>query len=204
MDISKFLGQEVKYINFIEISDINSFFAKSIKGIFYREDLRLNLYTICSFLWLASFIFLFFVIFSDKNKFKGLNKNILVIALLIAISISLFIIFLLTKIYFIPVSLGLFGVNIAIVYWEITDRGANPEPFIRAVHFTLVTQMITANIGEIIYVSIYPLFKFSGGITKRDFVIFLWIIIAGSGLSVFMALISQFIWSGKRLTEKYN
>lgn len=203
MDISKFLGINISYINFSKIININEFFLKSFKGIFYPENTSL-VYTI-SLILLFVFLFLLFIsTFSINKKFLGINKNHIVILLVILISISLLIISLITKIYFIPISLGLFGANIAIVFWEITDRGRNPEPFVRAVNFTIVTQLISANVGMIIYISIYPLFKYPDVLSTRDFITLLWIIIAGSGLSVFMALISQFIWSGKRLTEKYN
>jgi hypothetical protein len=204
MDIENYLGDQIIYINFSEIENISELLKKSFIGIFHFTGIGVD-YSIFVILFFVSLIPFFYSTFSNSPKiiFNKINRKYLVFSSILVLFISAIYVFLQTEIYFIPLSLGLFGINVAVVYWEITDRGINPCPFLRSVNFTLVSQLLTANIGMIIYIAIFPLFK-GVYLTNRDIITFIWIIISGSSLSVFMALISQIIWSGKRLTEKYE
>jgi len=227
MDINQFIGKKIEFENISQVNSIEALVVSAFKTMNVYGDtksINKNLPLLILLIFIFSLLFLFFLFYSggakiNKKKFIYCNdricssiwrktkfylmkqkEKILIILLLLIILLSLYI-FYHTGIYFIPLTLFIFLINVSIVYWEITDKGKNPFPIFRSLYFTVVSHILSANIGMVIYISISPILRCSN-FTTKNLVVLIWIIIAGSGLSVFMALISQIIWSGKRLTDK--
>jgi len=202
MDIKEFLGGNLSILDIPARGNVKTY-LNLLRNSIISTDNYLGTQYVLLLLAIISFFSLTIVTFTKSNKLCLISKtktNAITI-LTLSLCLSSLLLFILNNVYFITLSIGLFVINIFIIWWEINQRGRTKQGFRKAFEFAMIAQMITANIGMIIYMTLYPLFR-NVQITCYDYATLLWIIIAGSGLSVFMAIISQIIWSGSRLTEK--
>jgi len=123
------------------------------------------------------------------------------------ITISSLIFFMNTQNFFVLTSFLLFIGNIFLFSWIIKTAGQNHKLYSRATYFVIMTTILSSITGELFFTLFLPVFTL-GKIGMHycfnlfDFIVVLWIIISGSVLTVFVAMVTQIIWSGERMTER--
>jgi len=143
----------------------------------------------------------FFLIFSEHSRERESNVK----RKLFLLSFLLLILAVLSLNYFILFWILSFLTTIFIFKWEILQRGQNHKPLSRAVLFVFLTQIFSAISGMILFFTIMPVYTFIHykAITFNiyDSIVIGWAIILGSSITVLLGIITQVIWSGRRMTE---
>jgi hypothetical protein len=96
--------------------------------------------------------------------------------------------------------------TVFIFRWEIQQRGQNHKPLSRAVLFVFLTQIFSALSGMILFLTMIPVYTFIHNeymvFNIYDSIVLGWAIILGSSVTVLLGIITQVIWSGRRMTEE--
>lgn len=140
---------------------------------------------------------------SWKQRESAVKVNIGIIVLL---SIGLFF---LTLNYLFLFTFLLALANIFLIKWEIQQRGQNHKIFTRSVLFLFLIQFFSMVAGEIFFLVYLPVFIYitngnSQLLSIHDAIMLSWIVIVGSLASALIGMTTQVVWSGRRLTEKFN
>ncbi|MGD2086356.1 MAG: hypothetical protein PVH61_09255 [Candidatus Aminicenantes bacterium] len=140
---------------------------------------------------------------SWKQRESAVKVNI---AIIVILSIGLFF---LTLNYLFLFTFLLALANIFLIKWEIQQRGQNHKIFTRSVLFLFLIQFFSMVAGEIFFLVYLPVFIYitngnSQLLSIHDAIMLSWIVIVGSLASALIGMTTQVVWSGRRLTEKFN
>jgi MFS family permease len=99
--------------------------------------------------------------------------------------------------------------NIFLIKWEIQQRGQNHKIFTRSVLFLFLIQFFSMVAGEIFFLIYLPVFIYitkgnSQVLSMHDAIMLSWIVLVGSLASALIGMTTQVVWSGRRLTERFN
>lgn len=99
-----------------------------------------------------------------------------------------------------------FVATIFLFRWEIKERGQNHKKWSRSILFVFLTQVFSSISGEILFLLFFPLYTEASPqypvFNLYDSIVLGWIIILGSSVTVFIGIVTQVIWSGRRMTER--
>ena len=128
------------------------------------------------------------------------------IGIIVILSIGLFF---LTLNYLFLFTFLLALANIFLIKWEIQQRGQNHKIFTRSVLFLFLIQFFSMVAGEIFFLIYLPVFIYitkgnSQVLSMHDAIMLSWIVLVGSLASALIGMTTQVVWSGRRLTEKFN
>lgn len=90
--------------------------------------------------------------------------------------------------------------------WEIEQRGQNHKLLSRAVLFVFLAHVFSLLSGEILFLTLFPVYTLFSA--RRpvfhiyDSIVLGWTIILGSMVTLLLGIITQVIWSGRRMTEE--
>jgi MFS family permease len=140
---------------------------------------------------------------SWKQRESAVKVNI---GIIVVLSIGLFF---LTLNYLFLFTFLLALANIILIKWEIQQRGQNHKIFTRSVLFLFLIQFFSMVAGEIFFLVYLPVFIYittgnSQLLSIHDAIMLSWIVIVGSLASALIGMTTQVVWSGRRLTEKFN
>ncbi len=181
-DLFKFFRYSLILLAFILFSDI--FFSVSI----YKQR-----YTKAKWLYR---IFSEHATKKEKNVYWKLLLFSFLLIILSVLSLNYFLLFWVLSIL----------TTVFIFRWEIQQRGQNHKPLSRAVLFVFLTQIFSALSGMILFLTMVPFYTF----IHKDYMVFNiydsivlgWAIILGSSVTVLLGIVTQVIWSGRRMTEE--
>jgi hypothetical protein len=120
----------------------------------------------------------------------------------------LFILTILSLNYFVLFWMLSFCTAVFLFRREILERGSNHKPLSRSLLFVILTQIFSSICGEILLILFLPLYAMPAGSIGPIYllinVILGWTVLLGSSVTVLTGIITQVIWSGKRMTESMN
>ncbi len=141
----------------------------------------------------------FYTISAKQREESVKIKSLILVTLLLILAIISLNYFILFWAFFFIAAVLLFR-------WEILERGKNHKPFSRAILFVILTQIFSSICGEILIILFLPFYSLPshGGELYNLFhvVILGWTVILGSSVTVLIGIVTQVIWSGRRMTEK--
>lgn len=131
----------------------------------------------------------------EKNVYWKLLLFSFLLIILSVLSLNYFLLFWVLSIL----------TTVFIFRWEIQQRGQNHKPLSRAVLFVFLTQIFSALSGMILFLTMVPVYTY----IHKDYMVFNiydsivlgWAIILGSSVTVLLGIVTQVIWSGRRMTE---
>ena len=125
---------------------------------------------------------------------------------LILLCVSLIGIAYLSLNYFLFFWVVTFIATVFLFRWEIEERGKNHKKLSRSVLFVILAQVFSSITGEILFLILLPLYTDIGKDHKLfnlyDSVVLGWLIFLGSAVTVLIGIVTQVIWSGKRMTDR--
>lgn len=99
-----------------------------------------------------------------------------------------------------------FLTTIFIFRWEIQQRGQNHKPLSRSVLFVFLTLLFSSISGEILLLTLFPVYTLMSGkipvFHPYDTIVLGWTVLLGAAVTVLLGIVTQVIWSGRRMTEK--
>jgi hypothetical protein len=99
-----------------------------------------------------------------------------------------------------------FLTTIFIFRWEIQQRGQNHKPLSRSVLFVFLTLVFSSISGEILLLTLFPVYTLMSGkipvFHPYDTIVLGWTVLLGASVTVLLGIVTQVIWSGRRMTEK--
>ena len=129
------------------------------------------------------------------------TKNLLIMLCVSFIGIAYF-----SLNYFLFFWVVTFIATIFLFRWEIEERGKNHKKLSRSVLFVILAQVFSSISGEILFLILLPLYTDIGKDYKLfnlyDSVVLGWLIFLGSAVTVLIGIVTQVIWSGKRMTDR--
>jgi hypothetical protein len=129
------------------------------------------------------------------------TKNYLILLCVSLIGIAYF-----SLNYFLFFWVVTFIATIFLFRWEIEERGKNHKKLSRSVLFVILAQVFSSITGEILFLILLPLYTDIGKDYKLfnlyDSVVLGWLIFLGSAVTVLIGIVTQVIWSGKRMTDR--
>ena len=124
---------------------------------------------------------------------------------IILFSIILLALSLVSLNYFLMFWIVSFLAGIALFHWEILTQGQNHKPISRSVLFVILTQIFSSIFGEMLLILFLPMSGQQAIPQLKPLLLYLailgWIIILGSAVTVLIGIITQVIWSGRRMTD---
>lgn len=140
----------------------------------------------------------------DMFWLRGGDREDAVTVGLVLLVTSLLILGLISLNYFILFWVFSFLVSIILFRWEILERGQNHKPLCRALLFVILTQVYSSIWGEILLILFRPLYSIPAhqGFILLHTSIMGWTIILGSSVTVLIGIVTQVIWSGRRMTDR--
>jgi hypothetical protein len=108
--------------------------------------------------------------------------------------------------YFILFWVITFMASIFLFRWEIKESGKSHKLLSRSVLFVILAQIFSSITGEILFLVLLPIYTDIGKGYKLfnlyDSIVLGWLIFLGSAVTVLIGIVTQVVWSGKRMTEK--
>jgi hypothetical protein len=180
-DILKFCRYALLLLGFVLFLDI--FFSVSI----YNRNKGKNRF------------YHFFSIPASKRE-KDIKRKLVLFSIVLlifsAVSFNYFVLFWVLS----------FLTTIFIFRWEIQQRGQNHKPLSRAVLFVFLTLVFSSISGEILLLTLFPVYTLMSGkipvFHYYDTIVLGWTVLLGAAVTVLLGIITQVIWSGRRMTEK--
>jgi hypothetical protein len=135
----------------------------------------------------------------SKEREKNVKRKLILFSILL-LSFSV-----LALNYFVLFWVLSFLTTIFVFRWEIKQRGQNHKPLSRAVLFVFLTQIFSVISGEILFLTLVPVYTFLHHqyvvFNIYDSIVLGWTILLGSSVTVLLGIVTQVIWSGRRMTE---
>jgi hypothetical protein len=222
---SRFTGLNEKSVKEAEIvlsiSTIDQFLAPAVKhatkpSILQEKEFTSNRLVFFILLVLVTAILYFRVIMfkgPGKNRFFSMTLSwrkrefAIKFYIIIIVFLSTALFFLTMNFLFLLTTL-LALANIFLIKWEIRERGQNHKIFTRSVLFLFLIQFFSMVAGEIFFLIYLPIFLYIKHgyqvLSLHDAIMLNWIVIVGSLASALIGMTTQVVWSGRRLTEKFN
>jgi hypothetical protein len=180
-DILKLCRYALLLLGFVLFLDI--FFSVSI----YNRNKKKNRF------------YSFFSIPATKRE-KDIRRKLVLFSIVLlifsAVSFNYFVLFWVLS----------FLTTIFIFRWEIQQRGQNHKPLSRAVLFVFLTLLFSSISGEILLLTLFPVYTLMSGnilvFHHYDTIVLGWVVLLGSSVTVLLGIVTQVIWSGRRMTEK--
>lgn len=125
---------------------------------------------------------------------------------LVVVCVSLFSIGFFSLNYFVLFWIMAFLAAIFLFKWEIKQHGKCHKPWSRSILLVILAQFFSSITGEILFLALMPAYTDIG----KDYVLFSisdtivlgWLIFLGSTVTVLIGILTQVLWSGKRMTEE--
>ncbi len=124
------------------------------------------------------------------------------------LNLSAILLYFLSLNYFFVVFIFMLGFNFFLIKWEIEDNGQNHKIYSRAALFLFLISSFSLSFSEVFLILFLPAYLFISEkkllLSNFDVITIIWMAIIGSQIAVLFGMITQTVWSGKRLTEKFK